>query len=215
MHLPFTFEQFMNIFIAYNTAVWPAQIILNILGISAVVLCLRKVPPSGIIAGLLAVLWAWTGLVYHMMFFRLINPAATVFGLMCVVQAILFIAVGILKPRITFRTDRSWQVVTGWILVAYSLVIYPLLGSIQGHVYPASPTFGAPCPATIFTFGMLVWTVGRVPWYVIVIPAIWSAVGFTAAFTLGIREDVGLLIAGIAGVLILTMAPRPAGPSGT
>jgi hypothetical protein len=214
MNLPFSLEQFLAVFTSYNEAVWPAQVVLNLLAVTAIVLCLRPVGSSRIVAGSLAILWAWTGAVYHFMFFRTINPAAVVFGSACIVQAGLFFYTGVVRGGLQFRVDRTWQSIAGWIFIAYGLLVYPLLGVILGHVYPASPTFGAPCPTTIFTFGLLVWTVGRLQWYLYVIPLIWSVVGFTAAFKLGIREDVGLLVTGVAGAMILAMFHRPAESAG-
>ncbi len=85
------------------------------------------------------------------------------------------------------------------------MVIYPVLGHFLGHVYPNSPTFGAPCPTTIFTFGLLLWTTTRVRWYILVIPCLWAIVGSSAAISLGIREDTGLLVSGIVGTAVLTM----------
>jgi len=84
-------------------------------------------------------------------------------------------------------------------------VIYPVLGYFLGHVYPNSPTFGAPCPSTIFTFGLLLWTTTRIRWYLLVIPCLWALVGSSAALTLGIYEDTGLLISAILGTAVLTM----------
>ena len=98
-------------------------------------------------------------------------------------------------------------------MLLYGLVIYPVLGYFLGHRYPASPTFGAPCPTTIFTFGLLLWATSRVNWFYYMLPLIWSLIGFTAALNLGVREDIGLLVAGIAGTLLLAMrqTPQPAG----
>jgi len=96
-------------------------------------------------------------------------------------------------------------VIIGGIFALYALVIYPVLGYSFGHVYPASPTFGAPCPTTIFTFGLLLWTDKRFPRHILVIPLLWSIIGFTAALSLTIREDFGLLIAGLLGTLLILL----------
>jgi hypothetical protein len=80
---------------------------------------------------------------------------------------------------------------------------YPLLGYLQGHIYPAAPTFGLPCPTTIFTFGILLWTDKKLPVITLVIPFLWSLIGFSAAFSLGIREDTGLLIAGLLTTIMI------------
>ncbi len=204
MNLPFSIDQFLSVFEQYNQAVWPIQIILNLLALAAVLLTIKRSAPSNrIITWILAFLWIWIGLAYHMAFFASINPAAYVFGALNIVQGILFLAFGIFTQRLSFRFRPDAFGITGAVLILYALVAYPLLGYALGHIYPRAPTFGLPCPTTIFTFGLLLWTDIRVPWSVLIIPLLWSLLGFTAAFTLGIFEDTGLLIAGIVGLIMI------------
>jgi Na+/H+ antiporter NhaD/arsenite permease-like protein len=88
MALPFTADQFFAVFASYNHAVWPAQCALLLLALIAVVLLLRPGAQSGVIVStILAVLWAWIGIVYHLAFFSRINPAAYVFGIGCIAGA--------------------------------------------------------------------------------------------------------------------------------
>jgi hypothetical protein len=87
-------------------------------------------------------------------------------------------------------------------------MIYPTLGYFLGHIYPKSPTFGLPCPTTIFTFGLLLWTDVKLPKTILIIPFLWSLVGFTAALTLGILEDTGLLVSGVLGVGLILFRDR-------
>ena len=62
----------------------------------------------------------------------------------------------------------------------------------------------------IFTFGILLYSVHRIPWYIIIIPLLWSIVGFSAAMNLGIQEDYGLVIAGLLSAAILLFGkPKP------
>ena len=84
--------------------------------------------------------------------------------------------------------------------------MYPLLNVLLGHRYPAMPTFGAPCPTTIATFGLLTWATPRPPWFVWPIPVLWALVGTSAAFALGVREDLGLLAA--AGLAVAVQLRR-------
>ena len=203
MSLPFTTEQFLNVFSLYNNSIWPAQIFLNILAFAAVLLCFRPHPPSAVIAGILAALWVWTGSVYHMAFFSSINPAAYVFGSLALLQGAVLAYFGVIRHDIPFGFRKDISGYTGALFLAYALVAYPVLGFFLGHAYPASPTFGAPCPTTIFTFGILLWTAPHVRWYIVLLPLIWSIVGSSAAFSLGIREDIGLLVSGIAGTALL------------
>jgi hypothetical protein len=96
----------------------------------------------------------------------------------------------------------------GAAFILYGLLIYPLLGYILGHRYPYSPTFGLPCPTTIFTFGLLLWTAPRIPKYLLALPLVWAFIGFTAAFQLGVLEDVMLPVAGLVAVALIWYRDR-------
>jgi hypothetical protein len=95
------------------------------------------------------------------------------------------------------------------LLIAYALIGYPLIGASLGHRYPAAPTFGLPCPTTIFTLGVLV--MGRpVPRHLLLVPVAWAIVGGFAACRLGVAEDSGLPIAA-ALVTVVLLARRGQG----
>jgi hypothetical protein len=98
------------------------------------------------------------------------------------------------------------------------MIVYPILGMLLGHGYPRSPSFGvAPCPTTIFTFGLLLLTNAKVPKSLMVIPFLWSLLGISASYQLGIHEDIGLLVASVLSVGLLFWRDRTAlhGNSGT
>lgn len=204
MKLPFSTEQFLEVFQNYNLAVWPAQIILWLLAILVIILAIRPRSFSGkYISGVLAFFWLWMGIVYHLMHFTEINKGAYLFGGLFIIQGILFGIVGVWQNKLAFQFKPNLFGLTGGLLLLYALIIYPLLGYALGHAYPASPTFGLPCPTTIFTFGILLWTDKKLPFFLLIIPLLWSLIGFMAAASLGIKEDIGLLIAGLlAGFLI-------------
>jgi len=198
MKLPFTTEQFLDVFQRYNESVWPMQIVLVLLAIVAVILALRFRPLSSkLISATLTFFWLWMGILYHVLDFAIINPAAYAFGMLCILQGAIFLYAGWARQSLSFRYRSDVYGLTGLLLILYALLVYPVLGYFLGHVYPKSPTFGLPCPTTIFTFGILLWTEKKVPLYVLIIPFVWSLIGFSAALTLGIREDTGLLVAGV------------------
>ncbi len=206
MQLPFTIDQFIGVFASYNTAVWPAQIVLNAMAAVALIFAIRRYPHADlVISSILGLLWLWTGIAYHWVFFTDVNPAAYGFGILSVVQGGLFLRVAA-RGAMQYRFASDWRAILGGIFLLYGLLIYPILGHFLGHVFPGSPTFGAPCPTTIFTFGILLWA-KDVPRHVVVIPAVWSLIGSSAAFSLGIREDLGLLVAGLAGTALLWSRP--------
>jgi hypothetical protein len=210
--MPFTTEQFFKVFESYNQAVYPAQWVLILLAIAAVFLALRPRPGSSrLIALLLAILWTWAGIAYHLAFFTRINGAAYLFSLMFLIQVTLFLFIGLLRGKTVFRAKWNRDGIIGGSFIVFALLIYPALGFLSGHSYPRSPTFGTPCPVTIFTFGILVWTSGRVPIHLLMIPFVWSLVGSSAAIFMDIREDIGLLMAGIAGSSLIILKSRFSG----
>jgi hypothetical protein len=213
MSVPFTKDQFLGVFGSYNTAIWPTQVALIVVALVGVGLCFRHIVPSRSIAVVLGMLWLWTGLVYHILFFSTINPAAVVFGFLCISQGLLFLFLGGVRGRILFGFEQTVRGYTGAAFILYGLLLYPLIGSAIGHGYPYSPTFGAPCPTTIVTFGLLLWTKRRVPWYFYVIPCLWSIIGFGAALNFGIQEDFGLLVAGLLGTTMLALKKPTAVPT--
>ncbi|HEX3164630.1 MAG TPA: DUF6064 family protein [Chitinophagaceae bacterium] len=196
MKLPFTLEQFLDIFRQYNISVWPIQVVLVVLALAATYFSIFKRSYSDkIIVSVLTFLWLWMGIVYHLIHFSSINNAAIVFGLLFIIQALLIFYLGIIKNKLRFQFSLNRYGITGIVLILFALIVYPLLAYRLGHVYPSLPTFGLPCPTTIFTFGILLFSSSRVPVIVIIIPAIWSIIGSSAAASLGMKEDTGLLIA--------------------
>ncbi|NOS84810.1 MAG: hypothetical protein HOP31_06695 [Ignavibacteria bacterium] len=203
MKLPFTTEKFLQVFTNYNQTIWPLQILFILLAVICVVLIFRNSAYTNVIVpAILAFFWIWMGLVYHILFFSKINPAAYLFGGFFILESILIIYYSTIRKKIELVYNKDIFSYTGIALIIFAIAIYPLIGSFIGHIYPASPTFGLPCPTTIFTFGILLFNKGKLPVGLIIIPVIWSLIGFTAALKLGIYEDTGLLITGIVIVIL-------------
>lgn len=197
--LPFTQAQFLSVFADYNQAVWPAPILAYALALLVVLALWRPAPWAGrLSSAVLALMWLWTGIAYHWIYFRPINPAAAGFGALFLIQAGLLAYHAVFRSEPAFhRRDRLAEWV-GFGLIGYAMVLYPLLGAAAGHTYPAAPTFGiTPCPVTIFTFGVLLVTARSVPWWLLAIPLLWAAIGGSAAVLLAIPEDWMLPVAGM------------------
>lgn len=202
--MPFTKEQFLNVFKEYNLAVFPIQILFLVFAILSIfLLTTGKQNRNKVINSVLAFFWLWIGVVYHFIFFSPINKAAYFFSIMFIVQACIFIYFGIVNGKIDYELRKDFRGIAGWLMIIYALAIYPVLGIIAGHGYPYQPTFGLPCPTTIFTFGILLFTKDKLKWYFLIIPFLWSLIGFTAAVKLGVYEDIGLLIAGLTAMSLL------------
>lgn len=194
--MPFSTEQFLDVFARYNTAIWPAQLGALAIGV-AIVVCLQRARASRFVALALVLLWVFTGVAYFGAFFAAINPAAYVFGALFVLQGALLMHAGLRADQRPLRRSRP---ILGMALAAYALLAYPLLAFALGHVYPRMPAFGvAPCPLAIFTLGVLL-SANRLPRALFAIPIVWSAIGGSASWLLGVREDIGLLVAGAAAI---------------
>jgi len=212
--IPFSSKQFLDVFARYNLAVWPAQWILLGLGLCGIALALPKTKGfSRSINLVLMVLWLWSGLVYHLIFFRAINRAALIFGLAFLIQSLLFVYAGLVQRRLAFKVTPNSYGITGGLFLLYALAIYPVLSYFLGHRYPATPTFGVPCPITIYTFGMIWWSRRAIPLYVMIIPFVWSLIGFSAALSLGMFEDFGLVVAGVSTLPFVLMHSWKLSPS--
>lgn len=209
MAMPFTIEDFFGVFGKYNLSVWPLQIALYLVAGLLIVFIIRKQTYTDrLVSASLGLLWLWMGIVYHMIYFAPINRPAYLFGVIYIVQAFLFIIYGVLRNELSYRFSRDISGLWGGILILYALVIYPIMGSFFGHVYPEAPIFGVPCPTTIFTFGILLWTDKKVPKVLLIIPLIWSLIGFSAAMSLQVKQDFGLVMAGISTVILLFIRDR-------
>jgi len=202
--MPFTTEQFFGVFREYNLTVWPMQVFMNILAVVVIFSAMKKYKyDSAIISGILGFLWFWTGIIYHLIFFTAINKAAYIFGAMFILQGILILYYGIFRNIFSFKYKTDIYGITGIIFVLYALIIYPIIGLIAGHTYPDNPTFGLPCPLVIFTFGILLFSDKNIPVYILIIPLLWSVIGFFAALNFSVYEDIGLLIAGVTGFVMI------------
>ena len=212
MPLPFSREQFLAIFASYGQAVWPLQVLAYLLGIVAIAsLAFHNDQRNRVVPGVLAVMWLMTGLGYHLLFFAEINEAAYFFAAAFAAQGAAFGYLAIGRSILGFGFPGGVSGVVGFAFVAYAAVLYPAIGLWAGYPYLAVPAFGiTPCPVTLFTFGVLLLTTSRVPGWLLIIPGLWSVVGGTAGFLLGVPQDWMLLFGGGIAIAALYFRKRPA-----
>ena len=203
MNLNFTLEQMLNTFANYNNTIFPLQIFVYLLGIVALLFVIKqKEYSSRIIFGILSFLWLWTGIVFFMQYFGPIYKPAYGFGVVFIIQGIIYL-VSYFKSKVSFNYNKDVFSLVGIIFIVYAMVGYPLFGYFINHTYPQMPPFGlTPCPLVVFTFGLLLLTNTKVPKSLFVIPFLWSLSGFIPV-SIGIWEDIGLIIAGILGTIMI------------
>lgn len=212
MSTPFTTAEFLDAFARYNRAVWPAPVAFTLLAGAIGWLAWRPRRGAGRWIGrTLAFLWAWMAIVCHAVFFTALTPAAWLFAVVFLVQAGLLVHAVAGRRRIRFRAASAPGRMAGAAMAGYALVLYPLLGAASGLAYPRAPTFGLPCPTTIFTLGVLLWVEGRPPVRLFVVPVAWSVAAGVAAWQHGIVPDYGLPVAAVAAVAVLMERRRRQG----
>ena len=208
--LPFTRDAFIAVFASYNEATWPVQVLAYGIGASLAALLFRPTETAGrLIAGGLSLMWLWTGIAYHAIFFSPINEAAYGFAVLFVAEAAMLVYVGVIRGRLRFGLPRD---AAGWLgaaLIFYAALLYPVIGVATGHHYPQMPMFGTtPCPVVLFTFGMLLLARPPVTAWLLIVPFGWSLIGGSAAILLSIAQDWVLLLSGAASVPLILLANR-------
>ena len=209
MELPFTDEAFLDVFGRYNVSLLSGVVALWISTAALVIVWLRRRHLSGrVVFALLGLHWAWSGIAYHWLFFRSINSAAAIFAMLFIVQSLFF---AWLAASSRGAVVAAWSIrgVAGAALVLYGLA-YPFVGLAFGLVYPRLPLFAVPCPTALITAGFLV-TSSEMVRVINIVPVLWAIIGSSAAFALGIRADLVLVVAG--SLLGLdTLIPSMLGP---
>lgn len=209
MKLPFTIEEFFSVIREYNETFWPAQVFLVCLALVAVFLILRPRRGSSIgVSAILAFLWVWLAITYHLAFFTRINPLAYAFSAVSLGGAFIFLWQGVVRRQLQFAWVGGGRALVGTVLVVFALVVYPIWSWYAGHTYPYMPTFGLPCPTTIFTIGLLAFLVPPYPRSPFIVPILWCFVGGQAAFLFGVHQDLGLIAAALVGVVLLARPKR-------
>ncbi len=149
----------------------------------------------------LAVAWVHV-LVAFQKFFSPAPILTAIFAL----QGVLLLT-EVVSPHLAFGFAGDAFSYGGIVLIGYAL-IYPLVGLLFGHAYPRmalSTLF--PCPLVVFTFGLLLTSQKKIPKYLLAIPLFWSMSGFYWVI-FGMREDIGLVAAGILGAWLIWRRER-------
>jgi hypothetical protein len=200
--MPFTETQFLDVFETFNLVTWPFVAVLWIgaAWFAGQLVGARNVSRS--VRVFAAVLWAWTGIGYHAVYFTRVNPAAWLFAALFLIEAAGFLWWA--RHRDDGPVEGSHPGALAIFFLAYAL-LYPGLVVLTGHAWPRGPVFGVPCPVALFTTGILLAARPAAPRWLLIVPILWALVGGTAAFLFGMTPDLMLFVA--AGALVWEQAP--------
>ncbi len=201
----FTLERFLNYATMYNQDLYPGQYLMLGLGLIAILtVFFRTKHSSRFISAILAFFYGWIGIQFYMIYFKEFMPIPYIFGILFIIQALIFIFEGTIRNRISFQFKADLYGLTGALLIIYAILGYQALEYLLGRGYPEILSFGMfPCPTVIFSLGILLWTGKKFPPYILIFPLIQALSGFIPAFMIGIIEDIGLIISGLLVICLL------------
>ena len=204
MRIPFTKREFLELFVIYNQGVFPMQIVFLLLGAGVLVMIYTNSRwRHWYINCIMAFLWIWMGIVYHLGLFSDINRSAYGFSVLFVLQGLIFIYYGFIKGNLRFTYRLHIKSKVGLLLIIYALAVYPLIGILVHPDLTVNSTFGLPCPTTLFTFGVLLLAEDRVNIPVYIIPFVWSLVGTLTTMNFHIYQDIALPLGTFITVFVL------------
>jgi hypothetical protein len=205
MRVPFTQQQFLDVFGAYNSTTWPVVIAFWLVTLAFGVRFVRGRPGSVALSALAAVHWAWSGLVYHALFFTDINPAAWWFAGMFLLEAFAFVWFGMVRRTLAFEWGHT---VRHAVAARYSrthsrIHFWCWRRATMCHGRHSSPSrvqrrsLRRRCCSPLFA---------PAPVLVFVIPVMWATLAGTAAIALGVTPDLMLFVAAIC---LIVYVARP------
>jgi hypothetical protein len=201
--LSFSLEEFLVVRESYNLDIWPLQIIAYVLILLVLFISLTPTKYSAkIVSSILSLFWLFTGIVFCFIYWAPTHIFGYIFGICCTVQGLFFLY-SLIRSDITIDPqDKSYKLI-GILFVLYAIIGYQVFGYYLGHIYPKFFAVGlVPCPTTIFTIGVFLMMNTKIPIKYVAIPFVISLGGFLAAYN-GIYEDIGLIILGVWGIILI------------
>ncbi|MDI3487125.1 MAG: hypothetical protein PWQ50_2345 [Methanolobus sp.] len=98
----------MDMFGSYNTDVFPFQILFYLLaGVVLYLVFSKKEYSDKVISGILAFFWVWMGAVFHLLYFAPINKSSYLFGILFIIQGVMFLKFGVLDKKLSFSFSKD------------------------------------------------------------------------------------------------------------
>jgi hypothetical protein len=199
--LLFSPRTYYRLFALYNEGVWPAHA--AAFAVAAAIVAAARRYDGRVVAGLLAIVWLWVALAFHLERYATINWAATYFAAAFALEAALFFRSALVRNPIAFRLEGSFASSAGLALFLFAVVGQPLVGPLFGRDWHQAEVFGlAPDPTVVATLGLLSMA-RRAHWLLLAVPLLWCAV---TGLTLWAMEAPDALMTPAAGALALLVA---------
>lgn len=213
--LLFAPKTYYRLFELYNRDLWPGQLAGLALGLAIVVALLRGATPARgrEVAAILAACWAWVAGAFLYERYATINWAAVYFAGAFALEALLLVAIGVVRSPPLLSPTSGWAGRVGFLVALFGLVGQPLVGVFAGRRLAELETFAfEPDPTVVATLGILLCATNARYWSLLVIPLAWCATSGAFLLAMGSPEAFVLAAAAIA-TLVLAVAKRVAPPA--
>ncbi len=194
----------------YNQALFPFSILVpSALALMAIVLVIfsfarRDARSNALMKLFLALLYMIAGLetLYHV-FLAEVIVGYIVGAVIMWVFSLLFVWDVFHKQtafRLSSRTDLR---ILSLLLMIYGIFVYPLVEWVLGFTWPEMVFFGAECPSTIFTIGLLIGSIPRVNKVIYTVLSAGAVISGGIFSMLGATFDIPYFASGICALIML------------
>ena len=191
----------------HNVSVWPAHVLLMLLGVALALQLRRSTAWQGrIISVTLVLLWAWIIWVFLWRRYATINWAVTYLIPLLALEVLLLLWVGVLRKGLTFQLRANMVGFLGSGLFLVGLLLYPIMAPLLGRGWSRSEVFGvAPDPTVVGTLGLLLLVQGGPRWSLLVVPLLWCGI---SAATLWAMDAPEAWVLSLSVLIAVTAAAR-------
>jgi hypothetical protein len=196
---------------AFNSDLWPTQIVAYLLGVLVIWLAARGESGSSRWAcGIMGLLHLLIGVGLCAIYWAPVYLLAWLFAALNVAQGAILLGAGAWRGRLQFSFASGPRRWIGLALMALGLVGYPLMGPLTGRTWPAAMLFGmVPCPTSVFELGLLHWAKAPVSALFWAVP-LFAGLSAWVPVSSGVTEDLILLTAGLVWCWTLWQGRRVA-----
>ena len=197
--IPFTAEIYYRLLDRIASELGLAAFVSLLLAVLVLALMAKPSPAAGrLIAGALAILWAWCGAVFQWQYFSALFWPAPLFAALFALQAGLLIWLGAVQGVLSFGYGTGLRGRTGTGLALAGIVLFPAIGSLAGFYAPLAGLPGLTPGATVlFTLGLLMLSRNRPPRVLYAVPLIWAVLAAITGGFLGMWEQLALPVAAL------------------
>jgi hypothetical protein len=188
--LLFSPRTYYRIIERHNDAVWPAQLVTVGLGVLVAGLLRGRDRWEGrVVAGIMALLWAWVAWAFVWSRYATINWAAAYLVGLFAVEVAQLVWTGVIRGGLGFRWRTDATGTVGGALFLLCLVGYPLFAPLIGRGWAQAEVFGiAPDPTVAATLGLLLLVEGGPRRGLLVAPVLWCLVAGATLVAMGSPE---------------------------